>query len=401
MASPRVLVSWHESPSYIPAPRLAPDQFVVGPRRSDEPEDVYPVVAPKGPYDLHELLRQSGVDPAFDLVVVSVDSLLRNQPANLAAFGCPLVFLAGDTHHMEAPLRTAVAYARSQPFDLVVACHNRHHMHWFVAAGARQVAWLPGLIARHVPAPIPPRRQPAIAFVGQTGPLHPRRSRMLESLQGAGLPLHAGQASREKSARYYAACQVAFNASLNGDLNMRVFEVLSAGGCLLTDRLGPLSGLGLILEEGREYLAYGDGEELVEQARALLADPARADAVAAAGHCRFMAELRQELQVARLMRWIDGGEIAPLYLGHDDPRVRRGPVPDRLVARLRTYEKVQEQHRRQENLTVGVPASLPAGHVFDLADLPRLTLVLDRARPDAAALAGELRGLGARIEIAG
>ena len=400
MSSPRVLVSWHESPSYIPAPRLAPNQFVIGPRRSDEPEDVYPVVAPKGPYDLHELLCRHGVDPAFDLVVVSVDSLLRNQPVNLAAFCCPLVFLAGDTHHMEAPLRTAVAYACSQPFDLVVACHNRHHMHWFVAAGARQVAWLPGLIARHVPAAIPAQRRPAIAFVGQTGPLHPRRSRMLECLQGAGLPLHAGRASREQSARYYAACQVSFNASLNGDLNMRVFEVLSAGGCLLTDRIGPLSGLAQILEEGREFLAYGDGEELVEQARALLADPARAGAMAAAGHRRYMAELHQYLQVARLLGWIGGAEIDPLYLGRDDPRVRRGPAPDRLVARMRTYETVQEQHRRQESLTISVPASLPSGAVFDLADLPRLTLVLDGARPNAARLAGQLAGLGARIEIA-
>mgnify|MGYP001455415598 CR=1 FL=1 len=398
-APPRVLVSWHESPSYIPAPQFSPDQLIVGPQRSDEPPDVYPVVAPRGRYDLHELIRSRGIDPAFDLVVVSVDSLLRNHPANLAAFGCPLVFLAGDTHHMEAPLSTAIAYARSEPFDLVIACHNRHHMHWFVADGARQVAWLPGLIARHVAAEAPAQRRRAIAFVGQSGPLHPRRTRMLERLQQAALPVVAGRASREQSASLYAGCQVSFNASLNGDLNMRVFEVLSAGGCLLTDRLSPVSGLAQILEEGRDYLAYSDGDELLAQARALLDDPARTAAIAAAGQRRYMAELRQDVQIARMLAWVGGAEIAPLYRGLDDPRVLRGAGGQKLAGRMRAYEKVQESHRREEQLRVRIGADLPEDAVLDLADLPRLTLCLAGDRPDAAALAARARGIGAAIEV--
>jgi hypothetical protein len=57
-----------------------------------------------------------------------------------------------------------------------------------------------------------------------------------------GLPLAATTGSREATADVYAESLACFNASLNGDLNFRVFEVLSAGGCLLTDRLAPEAG---------------------------------------------------------------------------------------------------------------------------------------------------------------
>jgi len=400
MAAPRILMSWHESPSYIPPPQLSPDQFVVGPQRSDEPPDVYPLIAPRAPYDLHEHLLVHGIDPAFDLVVVSVDSLLRNAPRNLSAFGCPLVFLAGDSHHMDAPLRTMLAYVRSEPFDLIVACHNRHHMHWFVAGGARQVAWLPGLIVRHIPVAVARQRQPQIVFVGQSGPLHPRRTRMLETLRGAGLPLRAGTAAREAAATLYAGSQVSFNASLNGDLNMRVFEVLSAGGCLLTDRLSPVSGLSQVLEEGSEFLAYGDGDELVAQAQALMADPARASAMAAAGHRRYMAELTPELQKKRLMGWIDGAPVEPLYAARDDPRMARDTVLGSLRGRVATYERIQEMHRLIERPVVDITTQPPLELMLDLADLPRLVMRIASDAVEAHVAAAQARALGARVEIA-
>jgi hypothetical protein len=222
---------------------------------------------------------------------------------------------------------------------------------------------------------------------------------MLEQLQGAGLPVVAGRATRAQSAVLYGRCQVSFNASLNGDLNMRVLEVLSAGGCLLTDRLSPVSGMRHILEEGREYLAYGDGDELLAQARRLLGDPAHAAAVAQAGHRRYMAELRQDHQIARLLAWAAGAEISPLHRAVDDPRVLREPGAPKLTGRMRVYENVQETHRRQENPRVRIQADLPEDSVLDLADLPRLTLCIAGHRPDAPELAARARRIGATVEI--
>ena len=49
----------------------------------------------------------------------------------------------------------------------------------------------------------------------------------------------------------------------------------------------------------------------------------------------------------------------------------------------------------------GVAADAPPQMVFDLADLPRLTLRLAREMPDGAAIAAQARLLGDRVEIAG
>jgi spore maturation protein CgeB len=43
-------------------------------------------------------------------------------------------------------------------------------------------------------------------------------------------------AIRSKWAGIYNAAQITFNCSLNGDRNMRIFEVMAAGGFLVTDR---------------------------------------------------------------------------------------------------------------------------------------------------------------------
>src|SRR5262249_42936384 len=117
------------------------------------------------------------------------------------------------------------------------------------------------------------KRTPQLGFVGQTGGYHMRRARLIALLLASGVPLVAGTGSREVAADVYAESVASFNASLNGDLNFRVFEALSAGGCLLTDRLAPEAGLELLLEEDTHYLAYDAPEELLDKARYPLRHP--------------------------------------------------------------------------------------------------------------------------------
>lgn len=399
MASPpRVLVSWHEAPRYIAPPRLSSRQVSSVPEdgRGDGGSDL---VTPLGAYDLHDAVRRAGIDPVFDLVVVSADMLMRNQPRNLTAFGCPVVLLAGDTHHGPAPLRRLVRYALSEPFALVVVCNTRQHMHWYAEAGLDRVGWLPGLFARHLPQPPGGRREPVLAFVGQSGALHPRRHRLLERLKIEGLPLAHGKARRETAAVLYGRAAIGFNASLNGDFNMRVSEVLSAGACLLTDRLGPSSGLRLVLEEGRHVAAYGSADEMVAQARALLGDPVRAATIAAAGHRRFLEAFAPERQAARLLAWVAGGAIEPGYGASDDDRSARLASHADLVRRMARYEALQERQRTGERIAVDIGAEGTEDDVLDLADLHRVVL---RLAPDAIAArraAPRAARLGARIEL--
>ena len=69
--------------------------------------------------------------------------------------------------------------------------------------------------------------------------------------------------------------------------NMRMFEATGVGACLVTNRAVNLHE---IFEPGREVLAYGSKQELLQVVRAALADPAGTDAVARAGQARTLRE---------------------------------------------------------------------------------------------------------------
>jgi hypothetical protein len=149
--------------------------------------------------------------------------------------------LVADTHHGEAPLQKCLAYARQEPFDRIALIHDPHHLHWFTEAQIAPTTYIPNVNVAHFAQPFKEDRQPRIAFVGQTGHWHPRRSRLLQVIQKAGLPLIVQQAAAPTTSAIYASSQITFNCSLNSDLNMRVFEALAAGGFLITDRLSPQS----------------------------------------------------------------------------------------------------------------------------------------------------------------
>jgi hypothetical protein len=382
MASPhrqkRVLVSWYTTPQYIPPFALSDRQVTVGPQAEpDQPKMMFAGWTPAGEYDLTAALESQKIATQFDAVVVWSDASGSNRPLNLAAFDCPKVLCLGDTQHQERPIRRMIDYARRAGFDFIVSSHNRQHLHWFGEAGFDKLAWIPGLKARHMPRPIKDGRAPQVCFIGQWTDFHPRRRRLLAALQDQGVSLLARQATREVSADLYAGSVTSLNASLNGDLNLRVFEVLSAGGCLLTDRLSPQSGLDRILQEDRDFCAYGSPEELVDKARFLLREPAAALALARAGNRTYTNTLLPEWQMEALLKWVFDGQLDETYAVHAAPAT---PGPLSLMTRIALYETLQEVHRRREAPRVFVARDLPAIIQEDCADLHRMTLVTGDSR---------------------
>lgn len=322
-----------------------------------------------GEYDLMAALGGQKLHRDFDAIVVWSDASGSNRPLNLASFDCPKVLCVGDTQHLKRPLNDMIGYAQKAGFDFIVSSHNRHHLHWFAEAGFSNLAWLPGLKARHLPRPIKDGRKPQVCFIGQSSGRHPRRQRLLDAMRHHGVALLTQEATREASADLFAASVASFNASLNGDLNLRVFEVLSAGGCLLTDRLSPQSGLELILREDRDYCAYDSPEELVDKARFLLREPAAALAIARAGNRTYTQSMLPRRQAEVLLDWVFGGQLDPVYRIDPTPP-RPSPTPS-LNLRLSVYEALQEAQRHLEKPRVLFSAALPAIFREDAADLHR------------------------------
>lgn len=368
-----VLVSWYTTPQYIPPFDLSDHQITVGPKAEpDQPRMMFAGWTPAGEYDLPAALQSQGLPVAYDALVVWSDASGSNRPLNLGVFDCPKVLCVGDTHHLNRPLTDMIAYARRAGFDFIVSSHNRPHLRWFGEAGFDKLAWIPGLKARHVPRPIKDGRAAQVCFIGQSD-FHPRRQRLLAALQQNGVPLLAQQATREMSADFYAGSAASLNASLNGDLNLRIFEILSAGGCLLTDRLSPASGLDTILSEDNDFCAYDSSEELLDKAGFLLREPAAALALARAGNRTYTRTLLPERQVEILMRWVFDQGIDSLYTV-EKPVPANSAIP--FAKRLAIYEVLQELHRRLERPRVLISTELPPILRDDVADLTRLAITM-------------------------
>jgi hypothetical protein len=389
-ANPSILVSWYTDPRSIPPFILSPGQVTVGPKvRPDQPRLMFTGRTPIGVYDLKVALESQGLATRYDLVVIYSDASHTNFPLNLEAFDCPKVLVVGDTHHLETPLRRMVEYASDARFDFIVSTYNRQHLRWFSAAGFARVAWFPGLAVRHVPWPFSPNRKRQVGFVGQASSRHMRRSRLIDLLRSSGLPLAAVTATREVTAQVYAESIASFNASLNGDLNLRVFEVLSAGGCLLTDRLAPEAGLDLLLDEDTHYFGYDTPEELIDKTHYLLRHPERALAVARAGNAAFVESMLPGRRAADLLGWVFEGRLDDLY---------RIPAQEQeamvaLMDRLRIYEDLQQLHLERERPRVLFESAVPEVFRCDAADLRRLEV--------AFAPAGETAGKWDAVVSAG
>lgn len=242
--TPRVLLFFLSPKETYRNPLFSPNEVFCGPDTETRVIDgrLLSLEVPAGSYDARTVLDQIPAGQRPELLIVKADATQRNLPRNLQVFSCPKVLVVGDTHHYRSPLRTVIAYAHSEPFDFVVFDHTRHHAHWFHQAGVRSLHWLPALDFGFVPRELSPAPSRPLTFVGQVGRFHPWRRAVLAHVQKAGLPLEVLRTTLERTADIYADSRITLNVSLNGDLNLRVFEALGAGGFLLTDALTEASG---------------------------------------------------------------------------------------------------------------------------------------------------------------
>jgi tetratricopeptide (TPR) repeat protein len=332
-----------------------------------------------GEYDLGAVAGRLGGDLKPDVVVCLVDASWRSLPRNLAAFGCPRVLLVADTHHMNGPVEGMLRYAACEPFDRIVLLYDRHHLEFFRNAGIKNLFWFPGLTFPHSDAAVEvarsEKRKATLAFVGQVGKFHPRRTRLLDALVKAGVPLDRKVLAQDQALAHYGSATMGINASLNGDLNLRIFEVLASGGALLTDRLSPQSGLEDLFKTDREIITYGDSGELVERAKYQLSNLSETIAVGLRGAKWFDEKFSEQHRRQRFRSLaLDGvqPEEFPLF-----PLRTCAYLPgDAWSARetVKIYEGVQELHKAKETVRVGLDEQ-SKGLSAMFSTLPRVVLV--------------------------
>lgn len=383
-----ILFATHTPPGYMDPPRLAADQVVCGPERPDHSEGdrVVSLRTDLGSYDLAAVVARLPAAQRPDLVVVRADATRRNRPGNLAGVEARRVLLIGDTHHGRAPIAGLIRYAKSEPFDLILLDYTRQHAHFFIEAGLRPVHWLPAFAIDPPPVAGPQAPRHGLTFLGQLRDHHRQRRLMVDRLIEAGLKPEFFMATGTAGQSLHAASTVAFNCSLNGDLNQRVIEVLAAGGCLLTDRLAPQAGLELLFEPERHLRLYDGPADLVAQAKALLADPAQAAAIAASGKAHYDEAHSRKPVMAEFAALLEGRDGRPAHALARDLRCAKpaAATPAQLDTRLALYQALQELHRLEPHLSVLFAGEADPDMVSDAVDLPRLAVAVELALGAAA-----------------
>jgi len=102
-----------------------------------------------------------------------------------------------------------------------------------------------------------------IGFVGSKNPkMYPDRIKILNKLSEKHDVLSVWGIWGENISKIYGISRIGFNKSLSGDLNMRVFEVMSCGSMLLTDKIG--NGITDLFKDKKHLVVYSTEEELYE-----------------------------------------------------------------------------------------------------------------------------------------
>ncbi|MGD1909663.1 MAG: glycosyltransferase [Rivularia sp. (in: cyanobacteria)] len=337
------------------------------------------IAVPKGEFSTDIILDQlpSNFSPDF------VQLTARNMsfiPRGLEKFTCPKVMKIGDTFHLgDGSLTSIVEYCKLFQCDYHWSYQGIQHLHFFVEAGLKNVFWLPGTpVINHY---IPQKQESKsydIIFRGSQSKQHVYRSRLLKFLENSGINIDVSRKPYIESLEDYTKSRIVFNCGLNSDSNRRIFEVLMAGGFLLTDRLSLQSGLFSIFQEGVHLECYGDENELLQKIDFYLNNPEKAEQIAFSGHRRLIDYYNQQAVWQKLYRYVLHGEIeAPFRLEHDKRVLHLENLPRNDKAfdiRLKTYELIQEIHRLNSRIKLLYWKGANKQLLSDLADLPRLDI---------------------------
>lgn len=339
MTGSNVLYITNGSSTYMPPLRLGDCQVELGPNMTEETtaDGRMRRFLEAGDIPANKVL--AGLPKGFqpDLTFIQASSYRCAKPVELDRLPGRKFLVIADLHHGTSPVTSMLSYAQSEWFDGVIVTHGRHFVHWFEELGTCPVSMIPNFNVAGLKSPFQTTREPTILFIGQAGAFHPRRRHLLNAIKMAGLPLVEGQADPEDAARLYGQAQIVFNCSLNGDINMRVFEVLAAGGCLVTDRLSKASGLEEMFENDKHLVLYNDDAELLSHLKRLLSNPLQALTIAENGANEYWSKHSPAVRKRQVLDFVARAR-------------RRGPTPAfsdvKLMERAALYERLQEVHRK-------------------------------------------------------
>jgi len=190
----------------------------------------------------------------------------------------PAAFYVIDTH---LPKSLAKLRRQAQDYDWIF-CAQRNAVPSFERA-----SWLPLACdaAMHSGAARP--SQFAIGFVGTDGGL-PRKL-YLQELRERYPDSYIGYAPHTQMSEIYRSSSLVFNYSIRNDINMRIFEALCAGRCLLTNAINE-NGFDELFRDREHLVVYHSPHELYHLLEYYLTHDEERERIAQQGQALVLAQ---------------------------------------------------------------------------------------------------------------
>ncbi len=231
-----------------------------------------------------------------------LDGILVVDPVRTAfdfsSLGAPTSYYALDPHVWFPEHARRVQLTR---YDIVFAA-QKDHISRYREAGCPRVLWLPPAADPEIHAPVTTERLFDLCFVGHLD--SPSRSLLVDEVRKRleKRKLFIGTAFLHDLAFKYSQSNIILNKSISGDINMRVFEAMSCGRMLLTDRIG--NGLGELFEDRKHLVTYSGIDDLVDLFNYYIANGEEREEIALTGRRKVLAEHTYDQRADFILRSI-------------------------------------------------------------------------------------------------
>jgi hypothetical protein len=229
------------------------------------------------PLHLQTILRTQNID-----ILVCIDPVGIYVPVDLETVRFPTAVYLIDVHqNIEQCLNLAYL------FDYVFVA-QRDYLSTFKNHGIENVFWLPlacdPIFHLNTQTSL---KQYDVGFVGNRGIIGSQRREILAFLaKNFRLNDVKRRYLPEEIGEIYNKSHMVFNWSINGDVNMRIFEALCSGRLLLTNAIP--NGLENLFVDRRHLVIYHSVEELLELVQYYLDRSEEREAIAQAGQAEVL-----------------------------------------------------------------------------------------------------------------
>jgi len=190
----------------------------------------------------------------------------------------PAVFWVIDTH-LPKPYRKIRGQARH--YDLVF-CAQKESAERLKRETKVDCQWLPLACEPEIHKRLDLPKKYAIGFVGRNA-LKFDRGRQLRLLKKKYPQSFLGEADYAKMGEIYSVSKIGFNSSIVNDINMRVFEIMSCGCLLLTNKIKN-NGLEELFRENEHLVTYQNDRQMLSLIDYYLGHEQERERIAHAGH---------------------------------------------------------------------------------------------------------------------